>query len=399
VSLYQEHVRGLVCEGDCMAPPRSALEFAWPSADAVVKVPMKHYLGELSLRVAIDGLETWALLDSGAGLTIVESGSPAGRRFASSLTVSGSGSSQAISAALGQVQSLRVGALELRHLPAASVPIPALDGMGKRRPDVILGFSLFLGSVIHIDYAKGEIAFAKKAEKFVSQASHRIPMRILDGKPVADVRVGASTGPFLLDTGNAGGLDMIKPWAEANGFPGSRSSAQMQARTGAGTQASSATYFRLEHAALGPIVHDDRLVQIDSPPNPGVLAGLIGNEVFARCPSVTFDVQNRNLWLELPCDRPSVENKSGLRLMRADDAAFPATPWVVEAIMPGGPGATAGILVGDRILMVAGAPADLEIEKIREVMQRPAGTKIPVALSRSGKRMQVEMTLARLLAR
>jgi hypothetical protein len=395
LAVYLESAPGLKCAGDCLTPPASKLAFAWPSPTSVVRVPMKHYMGELSFRVTVDGVETWALLDSGAGLTIVDASTPMGKRFAGKLRVAGTGSSQTFQASLGEISRLKIGELELAHLPTASVPIRALDGMGIRRPEAILGFSLFLGSVIHVDYAKGEIAFAQSNTPFVSQKSVRVPMRILDGKPVADVTVGLSTGPFLLDTGNAGGVDMTKLWADAHGFPGARSAVQMRARTGAGASATEATYFRLEQAALGPIQHADRIVQIDNPPDAGVLAGLVGNEVLSRCAAVTFDVQRRNLWLEPPCDRPSPENKSGWRLMRVDDPAFKSTPWIVESIMPGGSAEHAGIVPGDRILSVGGVAANLDIGKVREATERAAGSNIAVVLIRNGKPLQVPMLLTR----
>lgn len=394
VGVYQENVHSLKCTGDCMMPPPAKLEFGWQ--DAVVKVPMKHHLGELLLRVGLDGTETWALLDSGANLTAVDTTKPASKHFTGSLAVTGSGAAQSIAATVGELGSLRIGALELRHVPAAAVPIPALDGMGHRRPEVVLGFSLFLGSVIHIDFEKEEISFGQKVEAFVSQSSVRIPMRILDGKPVVDVTVASTLGPFVLDTGSAGGVSMVKRWADLHGFPGASPTAQMTSRTGAGAESTQANYFRLEQALLGPIQSNERLVPIDDPPAPGAIAGLVGNEMLARCAAVTFDVQRRNLWLKPPCERPIPESKAGWRLARAPGKG---PPWVVEAVMPGSAAHTAGIAPGDRVVSIGDVVADLDVTKVGAVVERPEGTTVSVRGLRGGNLLKREMTLTRFPAR
>lgn len=174
-----ENVAGPGCNGvaagissttDCLALPKPALAFEWP-ASGIVKTPMRYYLGELSIRVGVQGREVWALLDSGASITIVDATTPAGAAFVSNMELAGSGSSQKIRAGLGELSSLRIGKdLVLRHLPTASIPIPALDAFGDRRPEVIVGFSLFLGAAVRVDYAKNELTFARPSDALFSRA-------------------------------------------------------------------------------------------------------------------------------------------------------------------------------------------------------------------------------------
>ncbi len=395
---------GLACKGvgagserrDC-APPRPKLTFDWPASD-VVKIPMKLYLGELSLRVRVDGRETWALLDSGAGITVVDSTTPTGKTFVSTLQVDGSGSSQKVSAGMGELKRVELGGLRLEHLPAASIPIPALDGFGNRRPELILGFSLFEAAAIRIDYAKNEIVLSPTADALVKPDLPSVPLRLLEGKPIAETSVDGAVGPFLVDTGNAGGVDMIKRWADAHGFPGGRSTVELKARTGAGEAETVGTIFRAAKAALGPITHDDRLVQIDDPPEPGILAGLVGNEVLSRCTAIVFDVRQRTLWFEPPCDRPSPEGKSGWRLTKKEAQAFADRPWIIEKIVPGGSAELAGFEVGDRILMVGTVVAGPDVSKVQELLQQADGTKLRVTFDRKGERKQSVMVLKRVLA-
>lgn len=400
-----ESVARLACKGvgakapagDCLAMPTPALEIAWPPS-GIVKVPMKYYLGELSLRVRTGDREAWALLDSGAGLTVVDSTTPAGMSFVSSLEINGSGSSQKVRAGLGELSKLRIGDLTLTHLPAASIPIPALDPFGNRRPEIIIGFSLFLGAAVRVDYAKNEIAFARTAGALVKPGTPSVSLRVLEGKPVADVTVDGVSAPFVTDTGNSGGIDMVKRWAAAHGLPGERPTTMTVAKTGAGNNETASTLFRLAKSKLGPIEHDDRIVWIHDPPEPGVIAGLVGNEVFSRCAAVVFDVAMRTLWFEPPCNRPSPEAKAGWRLAKNESPQQKDRPWVIEKLIPKSSAVLAGFEIGDRLLSVGGVPVEADVSNIQPILEQADGTKVTVVLDRNGERKQIVMVLRRLLS-
>lgn len=400
--LLKEVVSGAACSNaakeSCLSPPTPALQFSWP-ASGIVRVPMKHYLGEVSLKVRLNDRDAWALLDSGAEITVVDATTPAGKAFVSSLALSGQGSTQAIEAGLGKLETLGVGDLALTNLPTASIPIPALDDFGNRRPEVILGFSFFLGAAVRVDYAKSEVVFARNAEPLIKSGATAVPIRVMEDKAVADVMLDGVAAPLELDTGNASGISLVKPWADAHGFPGSRASVAMTANTGAGVGTTTGTLFRLANTALGAIHHDNRVVSIHAPPHPGNAAGLVGNDVFSHCRAVIFDLAKRSLWLEPPCDGRVPESKTGWRFDRKESPDFKDRPWILETVIAGGAAEKAGLLIGDRVLSVGGVPADLDSSKIQAVIERPAGTKVVVQFVRDGVRKETMMTLEKLLAR
>jgi hypothetical protein len=382
---------------DCFTPPEADLKFAWP-ASGKVRIPMRYYLGEISLRVRVNDRDAWALLDSGAGLTLIDGTTPAGAAFVANLELTGSGATTALRAGLGELGSLHLGELALEHVPAASLPVPVLASFGNRRPEVIVGFSLFLESAVRIDFAKNELVLSRRAESIVAAGAQRVPLRILEGKPVVDAVIDGVQGPFLLDTGNAGGLDLVKPWATAHGLPGQRPTLDLLALTGAGTERTHATLFRAAKSALGPIAHDARLVQIDDPPEPGSLAGLVGNEVFSHCTAVIFDVPQRTLWLEPPCNRRSPEAKAGWRLTKNESPEFKDRPWVIDEILKGSAAEAAGLRVGDRLLAVGGAPAELDSSNVQVAIEQFSGTKLTVFFNRKGESRQTVLVLRQLLA-
>jgi hypothetical protein len=155
--------------------------------------------------------------------------------------------------------------------------------------------------------------------------------------------------------------------------------------------------FRLRGASLGPIRYDDALIKMTDPPDPGSSAGVIGNQVLSRCAAVVVDLAGRALWLEPPCDRPAHESLSGWRLTRRDDDRWKGRPWVIEAIVPSGSAAAAGLREGDRLLSVADVPADLDVAKVDELLQRPAGGSVTVTFVRDGEQRQATMPLRAVL--
>jgi hypothetical protein len=384
-------------QGDvCFAARTPRMVVTWPKA-ARVRVPMDFSLSELALRARVGDHDVWALLDSGAGITTLEGGSAGALGFVSSLENEGMGATQKVKFGFGELPSITIGDLSIAHVPTASVPIPALGDFGDKAPSIILGYPLFEQMAVRIDYAKSEIVFARDADGLAAPAATGVPFRSLSGKPVADTQIDGASAPFELDTGNSGAFDMNKWWADAHGFPGARPALDLRGRFGAGSGTTTSTFLRVGEARLGAIVSKTPLVQIVDPGEHSIIAGLVGERAFARCAAVVFDFAKRTLWLEPPCDRPPMEDRGGFRLTRKDAPDAKSTPWVVGAVLPGGAAATAGIRDGDRLLEVAGKPATGDVGRIVVACRQPAGTRVPVVVSRDGKRLSFTVTLSDLL--
>jgi hypothetical protein len=147
---------------------------------------------------------------------------------------------------------------------------------------------------------------------------------------------------------------------------------------------------------LGPIHIDAPLVAIDSVNSPSRhVAGQIGNGVFARCAAVVFDIQNRTLWLEPPCDRNVAEDLAGWVLERKDNASLPERPWVVRFVIPGSSADVAGVKLGDRLLQVASKPAILERSNFDAETKQVPGTKVHAVVQRDGVRHDLTLLLVR----
>lgn len=392
-------VRGLDCvrfEGQgvaipdrgapCTAPPQERFTLRWPAGERPrVRLPLTYLGSELLVRARLGGREVNAFLDSGAGATAVDATTPAGAELHPALELTGAGATQKLRLGFGELPSLDLGDLHAERVPTVGVPIPALDAFGDKRPELILGYSFFAAAVVRVDYKRLEVVLAKSTGGMFAKGSEprAVPLRVLDGKLVAEGVVEGSPAPFEIDTGNGGGLDLFKRWAAARGLPGSRPVVELKGRYGAGAAETTATFYRLGTASLGPITFDEHITHVSDPPASGLLAGLAGNDVLARCDAVVFDVGKRTLWLEGTCDRPVPERRAGWRLEKRPDPSAADRPWVVSALWPDGAAQRAGVLVGDRVLEVGGKPATLDVASLWALEQQPAGTKLHVLVARN----------------
>ncbi len=333
---------GLACEGvdprfsaaGCLSPPAPNLRVEWPAG--AVRVPMRYHLGGVSLRIAIDGRPAWALLDSGAGLTALDTTMPAGRALRPTLRVTGAGATHSVSLGLGEVDSLAVGALTLRHLPVASAPVPALAAFGERRPEAFVGLPIFLVAAVRVDYANGEIALARSASGLVGPGATALPLRLLDGRLVVDASVEGTPGTFVVDTGSSGGATFYKPWLDERGLLGDRPALVERGQLGIGEDEAAWALVRVRRFELGPLRHDNQLATVLIPPAAGRLAGVVGNAVLARCAAVVFDVARRTLWFEPPCDRPSPEPNAGRAVPPSPEPAHGDRPWLLSTVFADG---------------------------------------------------------------
>ena len=108
-------------------------------------------------------------------------------------------------------------------------------------------------------------------------------------------------------------------------------------------------------------------------------------------------MENRNLWLEPPCDRDVPEDLSGWVLERKESTAYPDRPWVVRFVILGGSTDLAGVKAGDRVVQIGGKPAILDISTFESVTKQSPGREVPAVILRGDARKEVTLHLIRLL--
>jgi hypothetical protein len=272
---------------DAFALPTSMLTLTWPKSGSV-RVPMQLYEHQIFFDVVIAGQKARALLDSGLGISIVEANGKAANAFTTELEFGGQSATQKLAFGVGEIGEAHVGALTLKNIPAARVPVPMLEKFGSNKPDVVLGWSLFEGHVVRIDYARKELVFSRDSSSEHPADASSIDLHVWNGKLIAPVKIADRTDaiPFQIATGKSFALSVSSTWAKKNHFD---------------TPSLASAY------AIGPIASANDPIELYELPSTatevGLVAGMIGGGALARCSAVTFDVPNRKLWLEGSCGR------------------------------------------------------------------------------------------------
>jgi len=388
-----------IASDSCLAPSTPSFAIAWPPSGRV-RVPMEFFMNEVLLTTRVGGRDVRAFLDSGAGITVIDATTKLGASFKPKGEQEGASATQKIMLGFGELPTVSVGELSFSHLPVASVPIPALDDAGEKRPEIILGYSLFEAMAIRVDYAKREVIFAKDGKGLANASATAIPMRHIDGKLVVDAKFESHDARYVIDTGNTGGFDLYMRYATKNSVLEKRPTASLTGKFSAGTEETTQIVFRHQTVTFGPITSTGGLTRVDDPPSTSDVAGLLGNAALARCPAIVFDFVRRTFYLEGPCTRDVPESRSGWHLTKrvdTTDANAKDRPWVIRNVIPGGAADKAGLRKDDRILEIAKKPATLDVEKIAALVAQPSGTKLEVVYLREGKKATVTLVLADIL--
>src|SRR5262249_58652594 len=119
-----------------------------------------------------------------------------------SFQLEGSSASEKVTFGVGEIEALEIGDLKVSHLPTASVPLPVFADFGKKRPELVIGYSLFAAAAIRIDYAKREVVFARDIAALKSPAAKDIALKDFGGKPLAKAEVNRTEAVMDIDTGN-----------------------------------------------------------------------------------------------------------------------------------------------------------------------------------------------------
>jgi predicted aspartyl protease len=309
------------------------------------------------LRGEVNGVSTDIVLDSGAGMTVLDSAlaRKLNLRVEGELEARGTGGN--VGAGLVSGVTVKLAGMEIGPLSAAVID---LAGVGKRvgRPlPLILGKELFHAVVVDLDYPGSRI-------RFLDAATFRYdgPGRKLDLIPAEDghksLRLAMEGGePVVvgLDTGQGGALSVYRHYADERGFLSGRPvSERRSGGVGGATTMKVATLrsvtiagYELRNVPAAFQANDVRGA-FDTKRQEGNL----GAGILSRF-RVVFDYSRSCLWLDPgpALGSPFPKDKSGLAFQWADGVL------TVEFVAPASPAAEAGWKEGERVAALDGEPA------------------------------------------
>ncbi|MBI3792497.1 MAG: aspartyl protease family protein [Gemmatimonadetes bacterium] len=334
------------------------------------------------------GDSAWFILDTGAGATLLDVGMARawGITVERTQSTTGAGGGQ-VAIGRAPAQQLRVGSRRFAPSQVRVAPLDSLLGPSSGRHVAgIIGSEFFVGRVVALDFARGEVVVDATAD---TVGATRVPITVSGGIPYAHATLTdwagtARSARLLVDLGAKHNLLVSESFLARTGVVVPRATS-LVAPLGAGMGGRTRyRYARLPALALTAesraALAWTRVVAGFS--EGGVLAGgyhdgLLGLSLL-RGYCITFDYPRGAMWLAPIARAPWSgigEELSGLFLVRErPDAAV-----VVDEVAPGTPADAAAIATGDTLEALDGAPTGATtLGAVRERLRRPGPVRMRV---------------------
>lgn len=283
----------------------------------------------------------------------------------------------------------KVGTVEI-----GTAKIENLEGMLGREagpPEAGIGAELFERFTVEFDNDHRRMRLYEKGQVPLKPGAVSVPIELnKEGKPLVEFRVGATPGRFMLDTG--GGVSIILQkafWTKNQLIERYRPKLETIVAHGIGGPIFG-RIGRLPELRVGSLTLRDPIVSY-STMTKGSLAdpgrdGLVGQKVLLHFNSV-FDYAGRRLILtpSRTFARRDPFSRSGF------GGSFEEHGYRIEAVYPNGPGAAAGLRVGDLLVSIDGRP--FKEDSTGGYFLRPVGTVLRLTILREGKELSKRLIL------
>jgi hypothetical protein len=320
-------------------------------------LPFEFYRRQrIILPAEVNGFETYAILDSGAEMTALDTevARTAGLTGTGSVTAEGTGGTAEVQFASNV--TILVGDLELRDV---TVAILELGELGRRllgRPiPVILGKELFNETVVDIDYPNSRIAFHDPELWSYDGGGTTVALPELADSRVVEVSVEDGE-PIVatFDIGQGSALTLFEAFVNGSGLLDGRRTSTRRGGGVGGEVVSPITTLRT--LAFGGVEFKNVPVTLSIGAEGSFdtehQQGNLGTDIFNRF-RMMVNYGSDELYLEPDADKIHAEfdhDRAGLQLQVGDGAG--------EAIhvMAGSPAEALGLAVGDKVTAINGQP-------------------------------------------
>lgn len=308
------------------------------------------------LPAVVNGFETYAILDSGAEMTALDTevARAAGLTGTGSVTAEGTGGTAEVQFASDV--AILVGDLELRDVTVAILDLGELGRRLLGRPiPVILGKEIFNETVVDIDYPNSRIAFHDPALWSYEGGGTTVALPELADSRVVEISVEGGE-PILasFDIGQGSALALFEAYVKGSGLlEGRRSSTRRGGGVG-GEVISPITTLRTLN--FGGVQFQNVPVTLSLGAEGSFDTereqGNLGTDIYSRFRMIV-SYGSDELYLEPDADRVHTEfdhDRAGVQLQVGDGVGE------VIHVMAGSPAVALGLAVGDKVRVINGQP-------------------------------------------
>ena len=395
-------VDGLPFSPPQAAAPGGPTPVTWLATPGTAKLPFDYRARHVWLKASVNGGPPEDFLfDTGASVTVIDSGWAATHGLKTSGRMQAAGAGAAGGASFATLGSLRIAStakdgVELKDVKVAVLDVnPSFEPMFWRSLAGVIGYDVISRFVVTVDYDDSLLVLHDPATWTYAGTEKPLAM-IMNGTVPALMGKFDDTDPglFRLDVGSSSTVDVHAPFAQKTGLLNRMGKTTRFDGVGFGGSFSS-DVGRLRSMSLGPYEWDDPVVTVAHATEGAFaseeFAGNIGNRILERF-RVTFDYERRQVYLE-PGKRYGDRDhltRAGLLLTRQ------AGKVTVESVLANSPAEHAGLRTGDQVLSVDGRDiAQWDLPEITMLFDEgEPGRKVPLRVSRGGQEKQVKLKLA-----
>lgn len=357
-------------------------------------IPFDLYGNTIWLKVWVDSKGPYRfLLDSGAGATCIDSSlaSELGLRVAGVVEGKGAGGSQTVS--FCEVPSLKLKGVEFLDQTIAVISLSRLYATLGRQIDGILGYDFLSRFVSRIGYGDRSLSLYDPESYDYPKWMRLIDMEVTQNLPTIEaVLDGEYEVKFLLDTGNSGGLVLHSSFIQHFQILEKVKKKVEKSFRGVGGWGEG-FMAKMKSLTIGDFTIREPIALLVTSGR-GIfgskdLAGNIGGEILKKF-DLTLDYSRGKLGLEPnhSFSSPPAYNRSGIGII------IKGGKLVVREVLEGSAAQVSGVKVDDQIVAVNGLKAVPDsLQRISEIFQGPAGTKVDLELVRDGKPIKIKLTL------
>ncbi|MGB0051386.1 MAG: aspartyl protease family protein, partial [Terracidiphilus sp.] len=282
------------------------------------------------------------------------------------------------------VDTLQIGDLLLRDQTFYVVDFPGgVDDSG-----FLVGYELLRRFAVRIDFEKQRLAFFDGPRFHYTGPGIGVPLRIEENALLVKASIGDATGWFELDSGNDSGTMVFTHFTVKNNMV-QVLGAHFLAYNGRGFAGPSPQAYlaRVNAMHIGDVRVPSVIERFSTDPSDKrELDGNIGQDILSHFTEV-FDCMHGQVYFETTKEsaQPEVFNRAGLLFDSFGHGLE------VMTVLPGSPGAQAGIKTGDVIAAIDGKAPDDEMNQ--PAFLRPSGTHLRLTVKQGTETRDVTVTL------
>jgi hypothetical protein len=351
--------------------------------------------GRIYVPIELNGHKTSAILDSGAGMAVMDLGLAEQWKLASqgTIPVGGIGKERVVGKLLSDSFVTFAGSKSPMRI---AIPLESMANAEGRRMETIIGFEFLKEHIVEVDYRRNHLRiFDAKADLPVKGFSS--PIKIVQNHPhiTCEVNIGGKgfTMEAMVDSG-ASGSGLTAKFLKANPVSGPKTPVGV---IGGGVGGYiRGCFFRPDFVKIGETTLTKPVVSLSEADAGGASGAgssydlLLGADVLKRF-RVTFDYPHNRILFEPneDAEKPFEADKAGVRIFAygADLRTFK-----VVGTLPGSTAAEAGLMVDDVIETIDGKPAaSFTLHALKEQFRSANATGWDLGIRRGDQRLKIKL--------